>query len=370
MLDYSTLNRIMRPFQERSAAKARRDMAPFLESRNALLPSISPANTERVSGSFIYHRPPDYAGAATQEWGAAGWLAEFRRLQGLGIDTVIYQGALGETTQGRLSLYYPPRPDTLSRLSTVSSRLRRDIEVDPGLDDVFDAAEKCGLSVHLGLYNVLKGWFGLPNKGFFETVLSEELEVARDLVVIYSKRPAFAGWYISPEIMYQLHGKRRDLDMHDFLARLTEPLRAAAPEARIVISPGSYWRPAEMRRVEDFWSRTLKGSGVDTLCPQDSVGVLGVRPEDAPALWSSWARAAEASGVELWANCEAFERRSFGEDMPLVAAPFARYLAQLDAATPAVSKIVTWEAMYFLSPSGPPGAAELEAAYRGFFGLS
>jgi hypothetical protein len=216
---------------------------------------------------------------------------------------------------------------------------------------------------------VVKGWYGLPRPSFIEEILGEELAVAADLAARYATRKSFAGWYVSPEIIYGLHGRRRDLDFNAFLRRLTAPLRAAAPSARIGISPASYFRADRMEEVEAFWIRAFAGSGVDTLYPQDSVGVLAVRPGDAAALWKSWARVASASGLELWANCESFERKNFGDGLPLDSAAFPRFLAQLEAASPRAGKILTWEAMYFLNPAGPPGAAALEEGYREFFGL-
>lgn len=366
---YRTMAALMRPFQERQASRARRGMRDFLSDYGAAVAGKDAASIRPVSGTFIYSRPPDYRGAPSESWGRGEWLREFGRLKSLGIDTVLYQGAVGETTNGDWAIYYEPYPDTLGRLSSIEARLGRKPAVEPGLGPILDAAAEAGLGLYLGLYNVLEGWFSLPPASFVDLVLSEELEVAADLVARYANHPALAGWYVSPEIMYQLHGSRRGLDMGAFLRRLTAPLRAATPAARIGISPGSFWREGRMGAVEAFWAKTLAGSGVDVLLPQDSVGVLSVPPSRAADLWKSWARVASASGVELWANCESFERATYYGEEPFVSAGFPRFLAQLEAASPSVSKIVTWEAMHFMNPQGAPRAGALEAEYRAFFGL-
>ena len=85
--------------------------------------------------------------------------------------------------------------------------------------------------------------------------------------------------------------------------------------------------------------------------------MLRVRPADAPALWESWRRVADATGLRLWVNCETFERTKFGNRNPLVAASFPRLLLQLGPATPFVDKILTWEAPYFLRQDGAMGGA-------------
>jgi len=111
-----------------------------------------------------------------------------------------------------------------------------------------------------------------------------------------------------------------------------------------------------MRDIEPYWIANLSGSGVTHLCLKDSVGVLGVRPAAAPALWESWRRVADATGLRLWANCETFEAINSGNRNPLVAATFPRLLFQLEAATHIVDKILTWDA-----PSSSPRTAPFSA---------
>lgn len=367
MIDWLDLMRWMRPWLNYQAEKKRRAMQPFLQTYASALAEKDPAAIKPITGTFIYHRPPDYAGANTRGWTTPDWVREFAYLKARGIDTVIYQGAIGETTQGEWYVYYPIPPATLTRLASIQDRLRKPAHIEPGIQAILDAAKETGLSVHLGLYNLLKGWFGLPRQAFIAQVLAEELSMLPDLIDLYGRHAALAGWYISPEIMFTCHGHVRKVDMHAFLSRLTAPLRQATPHLPIGLSPGSFWNPRLMPKVEDFWVRTLTGSGVDLLYPQDSVGVLAVSPADAPAVWQSWQRIAQRAGVRLWANCESFERVHYGERDPFVAAPFARLLSQLEAASPHVEKVVTWEALYFPRAGGAPQGAALESAYRAFF---
>jgi len=92
---YRTMAALMRPFQERQASRARRGMRSFLSDYGAAIAGKEAASIRPVSGTFIYHRPPDYRGAPAAAWGKEEWLREFGRLKSLGIDTVLYQGAVG-----------------------------------------------------------------------------------------------------------------------------------------------------------------------------------------------------------------------------------------------------------------------------------
>ena len=114
--------------------------------------------------------------------------------------------------------YYPIPETSLRELASIERRLGKPPVLDPRLDDVVAAAAECGLELHLGLYNVGRGWMPLPSRKFIEQVCREELVVARDLAKRYGQSPALKGWYISPEIFYLYHGLLRRLDMHAFLA--------------------------------------------------------------------------------------------------------------------------------------------------------
>ncbi len=345
-------------------------MPVLLEHSAAFLNSIPVSALKPLRGTFIYHRPPDYPGRDTGGWGKREWVAEFKRLQGLGIDTVIYQGAIGETTAGDWYIYYPIPETSRRELASIERRLGKPPVLDPRLDDVVAAAAECGLELHLGLYNVGRGWMPLPSRKFIEQVCREELIVARDLAERYGQSPALKGWYISPEIFYLYHGLLRRLDMHAFLEPICRELKGATPRARIGISPGTYDNRSHRERIKQFWLETLRDTGVDLIYPQDTVGNQFVAVDRAESVWQLWKEIAEALRIELWANCESFTRVDYSnKEGCLSAAEFDCFKWQLHAASPYVSRIITWEAIYFFNESGAAGGKALLSGYRRFFNL-
>ena len=194
---------------------------------------------------------------------------------------------------------------------SIERRLGKPPVLDPRLDDVVAAAEECGLELHLGLYNVGRGWMPLPDQKFIYQVCREELVVARDLAERYGQSPALNGWYISPEIFYLYHGLLRRLDMRAFLEPICRDLKSATPRARIGISPGTYARKSHHERIKQFWLETLRDTGVDLIYPQDTVGNQFVEVDQAESVWQLWEEIAEALQIELWANCEAFTRINY-----------------------------------------------------------
>lgn len=368
MIDFMTLTRWFGPLMDRRVLRQRHDMIPYLESYGQSISSKNSGDIQKVSGTFIYNRPPDYAGAPSVNWKVSDWCNEFDRLKRLGIDTVIYQGCFAERTTGELFVYYPISAASLEKLSSIKKRVGREPVIEPKLDDVVAAAEKSDMNLHLGLYNVLSGWYGLPSQKLIYQVQSEELLVAADLVRLYANSSALKGWYISPEIIFLSHGHFRSLDMNAFVKPIAQYLRKQTPDKRIGMSPGSLYNEKWREKIISFWIKTLQGTEVDLLYPQDSVGVLTNPPQKSHLVWEMWREVADKTGIELWANCEAFERNTFNEEKnPLVAAPFTRFLWQLESATPHVKKIVSWECMHFLKPDGALGSGNLLSDYNEFF---
>jgi hypothetical protein len=61
---------------------------------------------KKVTGTFIYHTPSDYPGIQAYKWKKEQWKNEFLRLKEIGIDTVIHNGAVAETTTGNWFAFY------------------------------------------------------------------------------------------------------------------------------------------------------------------------------------------------------------------------------------------------------------------------
>jgi hypothetical protein len=338
---------------------------------DAYIPKIKTSDRttiKPITGTFICPKPPDYEGIKANIWTTENWITEFKRLQSLGIDTAILQGSVAEDTQKQWSIYYPISDSTLTEIQSITQRLKnppiKEVHVLPA---ILDAAKVTNMKIHVGLFNCIHGWFGKSSAQLVQQIQTEEIAIARDLISQYGNHPALAGWYISPEIMYFLHGRTLQLDMNRFLSGITQVLKEATPNLPIGISPGSTLPKGNPEPVIQFWKNTLLNSGVDLLYPQDAVGQLVNFPDKAEKLWKFWNKIAQETQQKLWANCESFERTSFNPPNPFDAASFPRLHWQLAAASPYVDRIVCWECMYFLNSNGAIGGNKLEQEYRQYF---
>lgn len=365
MMDWEEVGKPLLNWQTRRKLKRlNRDMAMHMD----LLEKTPKSAIKPISGTFICPRPPDYEGIRAVAWSEEDWVTEFKRLQGLGVDTAILQSTVLEDSEGHLSIYYPISEYTLNLLSSVTKRMKASPVLETHvLDRILNAAQKTGMKIHVGLFFAITGWFGVSSAELVEQIQRENIAVAKDLLRLYKNHPSLAGWYISPEIIYPLHGKKLHLDMHSFLRGITEILKRGTPNLPIGISPGSDLPRDENDPVIDFWVRTLTDSGVDNLYPQDAMGQLVNFPPTVRKLWAHWQRIAQKTGLLLWANVELFERRSFNKPNPFEAAYFQRILWQLAACSPYVEKVVSWECMFFLNARGAAGGDVLEKEYRQYF---
>jgi hypothetical protein len=95
---------------------------------------------------------------------------------------------------------------------------------------------------------------------------------------------------------------------------------------------------------------------LDIMAPQDSIGCAGCNLGIQKAAWDIWAKICDNSGIELWANVELFERRSFGGAVPFVPAAPERVMAQINNVSSFVKKIICWEYPYFAGTKGAAGS--------------
>ena len=364
-MDLERIFRFYLNWQIRKKVNRMKDLVEthYSENRDYNRDSIKP-----ISGTFIYGTPPDYEGVKAMRWTSEEWEIEFRRLKKLGIDTAIVQSTVIEDTQENLWIYYPISDSTLSEITSINQRVKTTPIMEPQLiTAILDAAEKTQMKIHMGLFFPIKGWFGTSSSKLVQQIQVEEIAIARDLVRLYGKHPALAGWYISPEIIYPLQGKKLNLDMNTFLKGITKILKSATPNLPIGISPGSNIPEGDSKPLLDFWTKTLQDSGIDLLYPMDAIGQLVNYPDKIAEFWKFCRGIAEKTNVKLWANCESFERKNFNNPNPFEAASFQRLLWQLATVTPYVEKIVSWECMFFLNGKGAAGGDKLEKEYRKFF---
>lgn len=348
--------------------KKRTQLQKTLSPYIAKITDIDRTTLKKITGTFIYAKPPDYEGLRTIDWSKADWMKEFLRLKAMGIEIAILQSTVVEDTEKNWYICYPISETTIQKIITINQRIGNlPIMKTHVLPAILDAAQETNMKIHLGLFGSITGWYTISSPHLVKEIQAEQIAIAKDLLAQYSNHPALAGWYISPEIMYFLHGKTLKLNMNDFLKGITSVIKSKTPTLPIGISPGSTLPKGNPEPVIQFWKNTLINSGIDLLYPQDAVGQLVYFPDKVEKLWIFWNKIANETKLKLWANCENFERASFNLPNPFISTSFPRLHWQLAAASPYVERILCWECLFFLNSKGAVDGEKLEKEYHQYF---
>jgi hypothetical protein len=293
----------------------------------------------RISGSFIYAHPPDYKGCPALNWNSEAWAELFTEMKQAGIDTVIFQAAiwheLGEA-------YYK------------SDYFKNIYKTYPVIEAMLTAAQKINLRVFLGGYGCTIGWSKCLDKRTVNAEVSKQLHCIKELL---EYRDLFEGVYFSPETAVSAN---RDIAKEKFLnelyCRYFSELKSLSPQHKILMSPATKHGNDNGEIIIDGWSNVLNKVPLDIMAPQDSIGCAGCNLGIQQAAWDIWKKICDNSNIELWANVELFERRSFGGPAPLIPAAPERVIAQIDNIAGFVQKIICWEYPYFAGTKGSAGA--------------
>lgn len=292
----------------------------------------------KISGTFIYARPPDYRGLHMYNASADDWCKIFRRLKKMNMDTVIFQAALWKE---------------LNECFYVSEYFN-DMPHYAVLENMFEAAELENMEVYLGGYGSCSGW----QKKLSDADMQNELENHRKCFEEISRIGKIRGAYFPSEVAFR--GQRDDeieKRMHRLYKSFSSMVKEKNPDCKILISPATSPFDGREKDFIDFWNSILNNSGVDILMPQDSIGG-GEKLDISVRRWRYWKECADANNIELWANIELFERQGYRPKTNLVPAEVQRVNAQIAQAAPFVNRLMCWEAMYFASPeAGKRGRA-------------
>jgi sugar phosphate isomerase/epimerase len=226
------------------------------------------------------------------------------------------------------------------------------------LRTILDAADTLGLKVFVGLH-LDRRWPGrvpaIPAPLAWPDAVARLRDAARS--------PAFAGWYLSPEIDDESFGGRQGAAAaRAFLARTSARLTAIAP-APVAAAPFFSGRQDPERHAR-WWDGILPGSGVTVLMLQDGVGVGRTTPEAAARYLAALAPVCARHGVRLWSVLEIFRQERPPPRFAAVPAPFDRIPRGIAAQRPHVERIAAFAVPSYMDPERGGAAAKLYRAYR------
>lgn len=292
-----------------------------MKPRSGLLP---------ITGSWMdfYHtneHEGDLWNDTVAAWPEETWEAKVEEMADLGLDTVVIMSV---ALAGKA--FYPSR--------LMPQRWRPMAAQDP-LEAVLRAADRRSLAVYVGV-------------GFFQedtgALLGGEEEhrlregVPRELADRYGHHESFAGWYLPVE--EGIRGR-----FSDAYRRYTEELSSSCLRAAslpILIAPyGTRTVQADERFVAQ-----LRDLPVTYIAYQDEVGVEKTQVGELDAIYRRLAEAHRQAGRPLWTDLELFRSQGRVYHSPLLPAPPARVLAQLEAESPHVDKVLAYQFLGLVNP--------------------
>ncbi|MCC6442694.1 MAG: DUF4434 domain-containing protein [Armatimonadetes bacterium] len=299
----------------------------------------------KITGTFVQFSGTDRLWNDPQ----AAFL-QLERMRSLGMDTLVL-----DTVAGAEWAFYP------SRLYRVWSP-----KADP-IGTIFDYADRHGMRVFLATGYLDSGWDNLEGEAA-EKLLEKHRQVMAELSALYSRRPAFAGWYLAYETVdVQFDNEERSRKIIQLLRGISDEAHRLAPGKPVAAAPYFTMTPSS-QEMEALWSRLLGEIRIDILAMQDTVGAATgeLRLDYLPPYYAALRRACERAGSVFWTDMEVFRRiQGWPGDSHVTdfdAAEFDRIRRQMDVESRFVDKIICFEFNFHLSPASPSPRLRRKAA--------
>jgi hypothetical protein len=234
-----------------------------------------------------------------KNWKYERWINELTMLQDIGISEIILQKIAD--TNGKYAVY-PTR---------ITGYTCNDIDM---VGTVLKAADFLGMKVRIGLGFNERWWV---MKAYSHSWLNFEAQInktiIREIVEMYGFHSSFQGWYI-PHEFCQLTAltKTQRSYINSFLKQITSEIKHNSTKD-IMIAPFYQGKRSSLRSLST-WSRMieriLKGTGIDIVALQDSIGAGFNKMRLLDSLYSYTKKATDALGIKLYAVTETFAVKS------------------------------------------------------------
>lgn len=230
-----------------------------------------------------------------QNWDYYRWFDELSMLQNIGISEIILQSVADTRVKYAV---YPTK---------IIGYTCNDVDM---VETVLQAADSLGMKVRIGLGFNNRWWImNAFNKSWLNSEAEINKSIAREITEIYGSYNSFNGWYI-PYEYYQLTAptKTQQLNLNDFLKQITFEIKLNSSK-NIMIAPFYYGKLSLLTSLP-VWSKMneniLKGTGIDIVALQDSIGAGFNKMELLDSLYSYTKKATDTLDIELYADTETF----------------------------------------------------------------
>lgn len=286
----------------------------------------------RLSGGFIQYKSEMMSGMDKSKWKST-----LKAMRDIKLDTLILQFHQHDGTK-----FIP--------------------ESRNGIDPtkiILDYAKDNGMQVFVGLKYDTRWYGNWRDQKYLEQVAADNKQLAKQLWERYGKNRAFAGWYVPQEMWNEDYNAQELEQLSRFFRDVGDECRKLAPGKPVAVSP--YFNPgfgflgadAFAQRYAQF----LKGAGLNVVMLQDSVGARTIDPEEFEDKLLPFYRALQAAvqqnGAEFWGNAESFEIvPNQPDENKLQPTEPARLAKQINAGSPYVRKLVTFDFFHYMNPHG------------------
>lgn len=262
-------------------------------------------------------------------WDFNRWQNELAMLKEVGINELIIQNTVDTTPANKEASY----KTTIPGYSSNSVDL---------LENALTAADAVGLKIRVGTGDNEEWW----RKGASDSVwLANEANINKQIVdeiaAKYASHPSFNGWYLSYEISNisaPTQGEQNNLNT--FFKSMVSEMKAKTPNKSIMISPfynsqlgNQIGAQVSLTNWTVMLKNVFKGTGLDILALQDSVGAAYNTVSQLPDILAATKAGTDAAGVRLYANTETYTSTSEGN----VPASQKQIVLQMEAAQPYVT---------------------------------
>ncbi len=227
---------------------------------------------------------------------------------------------------------------------------------DP-LEVVLSAADKYGIR-----FFVSNGFFGDWTKSAF---LMKDMEVRKlrlkamnEVAEKYAHHKSFYGWYYPNEI--GINGHYTDFFI-DYVNTSSAEANKLTPKAKSLIGPYG----TRHVKADDEFVRQLEQLNVDFIAYQDEIGVQKTHVEESAAFYEQLYKLhKKAAKAKLWADVEVFRFEGKVYNSALLPASPERVIAQLEAVSPYVEKILIYQYGGLINKPGTPAFAGPEESVQ------
>lgn len=254
-----------------------------------------------------------------EDWSTERWLRELSMLKDIGINEVIIQNTVDTTPAHKFASYN----------SSIAGYTSSEVDV---LENALTEADILGMKVRVGTADNDDWWRkGATDKTWLANEANTNKLIVDEISTKYASHPSFGGWYLSYEISnITAITSTEQANLNAFFKPIVSEMKLKTPKETVMISP-FYNSNLSVQGSLANWATAIenifKGTGVDILALQDSVGVGYNSVDQLSSLYDYTKKGTDAAGLKLYANTETFT--SIANDN--VTAPIDRITSQMTA---------------------------------------